>query len=160
LFAGIIIGVLLGFFALNQVKENERDSMLPIALIVGAIIGAGSGFGIGSTIGKSVYIEERIGQADAQDGFWKEGKFWKGMTNWTDKRNGKKYQLITSKSISKYLVSTLNNRIIIRHDCTSASQQTIPKYHGQAKGYVFGKLKEEFKEEAVEAERLFPTIKG
>ena len=143
---GLVIGAIVGFFTLNQIKLSQRGTMLPITIVAGAVFGAISGYSIGSKIGKNAYIEERLGFNSLDTGFYKDGRYWVGYTKWTDNRDNRQYILQTSRGYQKNLVSTLNGSSFTTHDCTSASKDTIPKYHGQARESLFKQLKNSFVE--------------
>ena len=148
-FIGLIIGALAGLFFLNQIKKSQRGKMLPITISVGGILCAIGGYNIGSRLGKEFYVEERIGLKNMSEGYNKNGRYWYGITKWTDNRNNEEYTLITGRSTTGELASALNNVAIFNHQIRNANQQTVPKYHTQARIFVFKKLKENFTEEAV-----------
>jgi hypothetical protein len=155
---GAVESTLLGFFSLNQVKKSMRADVLPWTVAAGAAFVGIGGYGMGSRMGKQAYIEERLGIDTAEEGYTKYGRYWVGITKWTDKRDGKQYTLLTARSNQKFLVSALNDRIIVKHDCQSAARDTVPRYHTQAKNHVWSLMKENYQEQPIEEEKLLPSL--
>lgn len=143
---GILLGSIIGFAFLSQIKKSQRNNVLPFTLIIGSLLGAISGYSIGSKFGKEDYIEENLGLKTQKEEMIKEGKYWYAYTQWTDKRDGTSYTLQTAKSNQKNLVSILNEKLILWHDCQLASKETIPKYHTLAKKHIIKLMKDNFTE--------------
>jgi hypothetical protein len=156
---GLFIGVLAGFGALTQINKSQRGMMLPIAVPGFAVFFAISGYKKGSAMGKSAYINEQLGiDEPLSHGFFKEGRYWYGITKWQDKRDGTEHKIITGRSNHKNLISMLDDRLIMIHDCKSAAAKTVPKYHLMARSHIWGILKTNFSEDPVNAESIIPTI--
>jgi hypothetical protein len=156
---GAIVGLLAGFGELTWFKKSQRAQAAPFIVSITAIVFAGIGFGVGSKMGTSVYIGRRLGIEPLDEEYCvKDGRYWVAFSKWTDKRDSQKYTLVTARSNKKFLVSALNERIIMIHDCTSASQRTIPKYHNQAKEFVFGRLRGTFEEVPKDINTLLPSV--
>ncbi|OSZ80541.1 hypothetical protein CAP36_04630 [Chitinophagaceae bacterium IBVUCB2] len=143
---GIILGAIIGFVFLSQTKKSQRNKVLPYSLLIGSLFGVISGYSIGSRMGKEEYIEEKLGLKNLNEEIIKDGKYWYAYTQWTDKRDGTFYTLQTAKSNQKNLVSVLNEKLILWHDCQSASKETIPRYHAFAKNHILKLMKDNFTE--------------
>jgi hypothetical protein len=162
LLIGLLLGAIIGFLSLNQIKKSLRSQSLPFIVIGCAIAFAISGYGIGSKMGREHYIEERTGiDRPAKDGFLKDGRFWIGVTKWIDNRDNKEYTLLTGKPNDKQvknLISSLNGRCFVIHESTSASKESVPKLHNTAKQQVWKAIKENFNENSFDELHFIPTV--
>ena len=137
---GIFIFYGLLFYTKKSVVQEIRLFGTVFSLIVGAILGVKKGV----SLGEKEFIMNVIGQNECTTNFIKDGKFWVGVSEWTDKRLNTQYKLLTARSNKKYIVSALDNRIIIKHNETSASKITIPKLHENAKKTIFKQISEHY----------------
>jgi hypothetical protein len=156
-----VIGIIADFGLLNQQKKSERTRLMPVTVGAIALFFGCSGCAIGSRFGKTVYIEKRLGiDKPIEDGYFQSGKYWKGVTKWSDKRDNKVYVLLTGRSNIKNLVTAINDRPIIIHDCQSASRITVPRYHTQARNKIWKILKDSFQETPQNLENIILTVAG
>lgn len=146
LFIGLILGVLAGVSEITYVKKSMRSEILPYAIGLSAVFFAIGGYGVGSKIGKEAYITERLGINTPEEHYYKEGRYWVGVTNWTDRRNNVKNSLVTTRGNTGELVTVFNGNLIYNHQIRNANQQTVPRYHQRAKNELFKKMKDDFKE--------------
>ena len=142
---GVFVGILLGVGELNWIKKSQRGTMAIPVIAVTVFITAIAGYNIGSGIGKKQFIEERTGIKYAQEGYYKEGRYWVGITQWTDKRGNQTFKIKTER-VGGTLCSSLNGRTFRNYGIPNANQQTVPRYHKQTVNEVFTKLIDSFKE--------------
>lgn len=161
-FLGAILGAIVGLTTLGQVKKSQRETALPISVVLFSVGFAVAGAGIGANMGKNSYIEERTGISNPTvDGYKQEGRYWVGVTKWIDKRDNKEYRIATGRNtILKNTVSTIDDTVFVIHDTTSASKQTIEKYHTAARNHCFKLIKENFTEEPMDVEKIVPAVQS
>lgn len=159
MFIGLVLGAILGYAALRMVKKSQIGAAAPYIIGFSTVFCAFIGFNIGQGVGKNDYINEKLGlKKILQDGYLKDGRYWIGITKWIDGRNQAEHILVTARSNQKFLISQLNDRVILKHDDTSASKTAIPKCHEMAKNYVFGILRNTYADEPKELATIFPTV--
>ena len=141
---GIAAGALLGFSILSQMNKTERSMMLIFIIGTCCIIGALAGYVKGASIGKAAYIQDVLGINSASDNMLQDGRYWVGVTKWTDKREHKENTLLTARSHSGFLVTELNEEMFINHEIKSASRANVEKHHRLAKKIAYDRLMEEF----------------
>jgi hypothetical protein len=146
----IIIGSLAGLGESRYTKESQRGTTIPILAIGGAVLFGAVGASFGYNLGKKVYIEEKTGISKATYNLYQIGRYWNGITKWTDTRNPEKeYQLFTSRVTQGLIQTSLNGKAIITHNTNSASQVNIAKHHKQAERIVFDKIISSFNEDKI-----------
>ncbi len=149
-FIGLLVGSLAGLGESRYTKESQRGSTIPLLTIGGAVVGGAIGASFGYNLGKKVYIEEKTGISKATYNLYQIGRYWNGISKWTDTRNPKKENQLTTSRITQGLIQTsLNGKAIITHNTNSASQVNIAKYHKQAERLVFNKIISSFNEEKI-----------
>lgn len=146
LIIGVILGILLGFGELQWIKKSQRQSFMPLAIGISVLLCACVGYSWGSKTGKEIYVDECLGIDKSEESFYKDGRFWVGITKWIDKRDSKQYQLVTSRHGGNTLVTSLNNHIIYNHGIPNANQQTVPSYHKQSRNQLWKELRDSFTE--------------
>lgn len=97
-FVGAIIGVLIGLGFMNQFKESQRASIMPISLIAFGISFGASGAAFGSKLGNDENREKELGLDKSEDGYFQDGKYWVGYTKWKNPSTGEAYELHTTRS--------------------------------------------------------------
>jgi hypothetical protein len=159
LFVGLLLGSLLGLGELFYTKKSQRETGLPFFLIGGGLIGAAIGISVGYKYGLSKHINEITGIDKAKTVYLKQGQFWIASTVWTDTRNQKEFQILTGRSNQNILVSSIEDRVIIKYETTSASKVSVEKYHKQSIHFVFSALEKSFDNKVTSnLNDLFPTV--
>jgi type II secretory pathway pseudopilin PulG len=92
---------------------------------------------------KERQIDEAMGLDKIEDSYFQEGKCWKGHSWWIDPRYGHKYELVTYKKDDK-VASEVNGSNVFNHTETSATKETIPRCHVQAKQYVVSYMRTQY----------------
>jgi hypothetical protein len=141
---GGIIGVLVGFGAISQIKKSQREKTISITIIAGSILGISIGYKIGSKIDNEIWIENELGIDQAKSEFIKVGKGWVISTQWTDSKNNS-YTLLTGQASNKTLISQLNDELFLNHNINSGSKVNVSKFHKIAQQQIYKKLKETYK---------------
>jgi hypothetical protein len=138
---GAVLGVLIGFGELSMIKKSQRDAVMPFAVIGTALAFGVGGAKLGYNAGKDDELTTSLGLNSIKDEYYKEGKYWIGVSSWTNPQTGKVYRLTTARSNIKVLVSVLNDAIIINHNVEGATQANLVKYHSAAKQQVIKEIK-------------------
>ena len=146
LLIGIVAGVLLGVGELNWIKKSQRSIMIWPVIAVTVLVTSITGYGIGSKRGKQIYIESKLGIDKASNQYFKDGRYWVGITTWVDWRHENPFTIET-KRIDGILCSSFNSQVFRNHGIPNANQQTVPKYHKQAVQEVFDKLVDGYTED-------------
>jgi hypothetical protein len=148
LIIGAILGSLIGFGELNYQKKSARQTAFPILLVGGAIIGSITGVAIGFKYGTKKHIDEITGIDKITTKYYKQGRFWIGISEWKDSRKQEKEMLTTAKADNNILVTALNNKIILSHEINSGSQVNVEKFHKKSLTAVTEVIRSNFDETA------------
>lgn len=89
---GLVFGVLAALGESNYYKKSQRNIALPILSIGGGLIFSVISASVGYKVGKTIDIENATGISDADTQYYKIGRFWTGITKWTDPRNEEVYK--------------------------------------------------------------------
>ena len=139
---GLMLGLLAGVGAMQQVKMSQRGTILPFALVICGVSFAASGYKIGKKLGREEYIEKCLGIDRHSTSFDKKGRYWFAITSFTD-MEGRTHTITTDKE-GQMLTSRFNSELIKLHG-NSASYVNVEKSHKEAKGLIFSILKEKNK---------------
>jgi hypothetical protein len=160
LLLGAGLGIVLGLSQLYYFKRSIANKYGSEMIVATSVLLSIVGYTRGNKIGEMSYIKNEIGEADSSTNFIKDGKYWVGVTDWIDKRSNIQYRLLTARSNQKYIVSALDNKVILKHEEISASKVTIPKLHEKAKQEIFNKIVLDYYQfKGGNVSSLFSTVK-
>lgn len=140
LFAGVIIGALVGLGSLYYVKNSSKGLLFPISVCVGAVLGGAIGYTKGASLGKEADIEIALGIDKAVEQLVPNGKGWIAVTEWQD-IEGRKHKLLTGQTEDKMLITEYNDELLSNHEIKSGSKVNVTRYHNETRSALFAQLK-------------------
>ena len=137
---GIIVGFLLGIFALSQFKKSQREQLSLISIGLFTVGFAAIGYAKGSKIGKEIDKEERTGISKATTALHPYKRGWVAITEWTNDE-GTTSKLVTGQADDNELVTMFNDEVIQRHGISSGGKVNVEKFHQAQRNTVFNEIK-------------------
>jgi hypothetical protein len=158
---GAVVGIFTGFGELYFLKKSIVDQFSFFIIATNVLVFIIIGFFRGIDAGERAFIFSEIGRNDCSLNYFKDGRYWVGVCDWTDNRDKKKYQLLTARSNTEYIVSAIDRKVVLKHSETSASQKSIIKLHRIAIEFVFNTIAENYySNESVDVSDLFPKVES
>jgi hypothetical protein len=137
---GAVAGLIIGGFAGNEIEESNKKKKVKEAEVNA----------LRTEINKAAQIEANIDAAiginNLQEVMFKDGRYWKVVTTWTDPRDNSQHELITLKK-NGTLITELDGVLVVQHVTESASKAIVPGSHSRAKLYTFNALRKAYQDQ-------------